>query len=125
MRTEEAQDDAIKVRRVATERGLSSCMNDTKWREVCELFRHWSAPPPRFRIRDLLAREGHMSEWDRDWYHHPRPYVSIHWLDVEMRADSVPIAVARCKDIGAAVEAQEAGLRIWGWIGPEDRPQFT
>src|SRR3954451_10376865 len=102
MRTKDAKADAAKVRRLATERGLSSCMNDTKWREVCELFRHWSAPPPRFRIRDLLAPDDYAPEWDREWYYHPRPYVSIHWLDVELPADSVPDAVARCKEIGAA-----------------------
>ena len=82
-------------------------------------------PPPPFRIRDLLAPDGHVSEWDREWYYHPRRYVSIHWLEVEMPSDSVPAALVRCKDIGAAVEAREAGLRIWGWVGPADRPQFA
>ena len=125
MRTEDAQHDAIKVRRLATARGLSSCMNDTKWREVCELFRNWSAPPPRFRIRDLLAPDGFLSEWDREWYYHPKPYVSIHWLDVELPSDSVPAAVARCKDIGAAVEARETGVCIWGWLISADRPQLA
>jgi hypothetical protein len=125
MRTEDAQADAAKIRRLATECGLSSCMNDTKWREVCELFRHWSAPPPPFRIRDLLAPDGYVSEWDREWYYHPRPYVSIHWLEVEMPSDSVPAALARCKEIGAAVEARDVGLRIWGWVGPAERPQFA
>jgi hypothetical protein len=110
---------------LATERGLSSCMNETKWREVCELFRHWSAPPPPFRIRDLLAPEGYVSRWDREWYYHPRPCVSIHWLEVELPPNSVPAALARCKEIGVAVEAREAGLRIWGWVGPADRPQFA
>jgi hypothetical protein len=100
-------------------------MNQTKWREVRELFRHWSAPPPRFRIRDLLAPDAYVSEWDREWYDHARPYVSIHWLEVEMPSESVPAALARCKDIGAAVEVREPGMRIWGWVGSGDRPQFA
>jgi FAD/FMN-containing dehydrogenase len=125
MRTEDAQADAAKVRLLATERGLSACMNDTKWREVCELFRHWSAPPPRFRISDLLAPDGYVSEWDREWYYHPRPYVSIQWLEVEIPSDSVPAALARCKEIGASVEARDVGLRVWGWVGPANRPQFA
>ena len=100
-------------------------MNDTKWREVCELFRHWSTPPPPFRFHDLLAHEGYVSRWDREWYYHPRPYVSIQWLEVEMPSDSVPAALAQCKEIGVAVEAREVGLRIWGWVGPADRPQLA
>lgn len=125
MRTKNAHNDADKIRRLATEHSFSSRMNDTKWREVCELFQNWSSPPPRFRIRNLFAPDGFVSEWDREWYYHPKPYVSIHWLEVEMPSDSIPAAVARCKDIGAAVEAREAGLRIWGWITPTDRPQFA
>lgn len=116
--------EARKVRRIASERGLVSHMNETKWREVCQAF-YRSKPSPRYRIRDLLAAPGYVSEWDREWYYHPRPYVSIHWLEIELSADAVAHALALCKRCGAAVEVGGAGLRIWGWVGPEDKPVFA
>src|SRR5688572_6119486 len=107
--------DAQRVRSIATRRGLASYMNDTKWREVCEGFRHWPQPP-RFRVHDLLADDGYVSEWDREWYYHPRPYVSIQWLEVELRPEQLLPALDLCKGVGAAaVERTDAGLRIWGW----------
>lgn len=117
-------DDAVRVRNVATDRGLASCMNDTKWRELCEAFRHWPKSP-RFRIRDLLADEGYISDWDGEWYYHPLPYVSIHWLEVELSEDQIPQALDLCKRIGAPIERSPMGLRVWGWIGPTDRPQLA
>jgi len=117
-------EDAIRVRKIATERGLVSYMNDTKWREVCEGFCHWPQTP-RFRVHDLLAADGYLSEWDREWYYHPLPYVSIQWLEVELRDEQVAAGVELCKRVGAAVERSPVGLRIWGWIGPADRPTLA
>jgi hypothetical protein len=99
-------------------------MNNAKWRELCDAFLSWS-PPPRFRMRDLRAMPDHVTRWDSEWYHHPYPYVSIHWLEVELDADALPRALALCKQIGAAVEVGGAGLRIWGWVGPRDSPRFA
>jgi len=106
---------AARAFRLASERGLSSCMNATKWREVCEAFGHWSSPPPRFRIRDLLAQNGHVSEWDREWHYHPLPYASIQWLEVELPAGEIPRALAACERMGAPAEATDSGVRIPGW----------
>jgi hypothetical protein len=117
-------DEATKVRRLAAERGLVSYMNDTKWRELCMGFYAWEKSP-RFRVHDVLASEGYVSEWDGEWFYHPRPYVSIQWLEVELIAELLPVAIAMCKKIGAAAEIAGAGLRIWGWVGPSDKPQFV
>ncbi len=117
-------DDATRVREIAGERRLVSYMNDTKWREVCEGFRAWPRPP-RFRVRDLLAAHGHVSDWDCEWYYHPLPYVSIQWLEVEVHDEQVHAALELCKRVGTAVERTTAGLRIWGWVGPRDRPEFA
>lgn len=121
---EHLRDLAEKVRHVATERGLTSCMNDTKWREVCRSFMAW-APPPRFRMRDLLGLPNYVTPWEREWYHHPYPYLSIHWLEVELPPEDLQRGLALCKRVGAAVEVVNCGLRIWGWVGAGDRPAFA
>jgi hypothetical protein len=119
------QDKANEVRRTAVERGLTSYMNDTKWRETCEAFRRFSDPPPRFRVVDLMSPDGRASAWDGEWYYHPRPYASIRMLEVELQPGAVARAVAMCKQVGAAVEVAGAGVRIWGWVGATDHPAFA
>jgi hypothetical protein len=82
-------------------------MNDTKWREICEAFRHWPKPP-RFRIRDLLAPANFVSDWDGEWYYHPKPYVTIEWLEVELPEDKETIS-----------ERGSSRCAVWGglWLG--------
>ena len=56
-------------------------MNDTKWRELCVAFAQFD-PKPSWRTRDLL--NGHLSHWDKEWFHHIGPdYCSIHWLEID------------------------------------------
>jgi len=114
-------DDSARIRKIATERGLASYMNDTKWRELCAGFQNWPQPP-RYRVQDLLAVDHYVSDWDREWYYHPRPYVSIRWLEVELAPEQIAAAVALCKEVGAQTEATAAGIRIWGWAASADRP---
>ena len=117
--------EARKVRRIASERGLVSYMNDTKWTQICASFFTFFKPSPRYRVRDLLAAPGYISDWDREWTYHPYPYLSIHWMEVELAADQIERATAMCKRYCSAVEVAGAGLRIWGWVGPEDKPVFA
>lgn len=117
--------DARKVRRLASERGLASYMSDTRWRGVFSEFRHASDPAPRFRVFDLLAPPPHVSAWCRQWAHYPRPWISMQWLEVELPNEEAVRAVASLRERGMPAEATESGLRIWGWIGPEDRARLA
>ena len=116
---------ADKVRCLASERGLTSLMNDTKWREVCEAFRHWPGGPPRYRVRDVLAPEGYVSDWDREWYHHPRPYVSIHWLEVELPADARPSGADPLQTDRRPGGSHRHGRPRLGLGRPSDGPVFA
>src|SRR5690349_16538799 len=72
---------ANQCRRKAEADGLVSMMNDTKWRELCMAFSLFE-PKPAWRTRDLL--NGHLSDWDRGWFHHVGPdYCSIEWLEID------------------------------------------
>ena len=115
---------AEKVRRLASEQGLVSYMNDTKWREVCRTFSAMS-PLPQFRISDMLAKDGYVSDWDGEWYHHPYPYVSVRWLEVRLSPMSVPVGSALCVRIGAPAELTPHGIRIWGWATSDDAARFS
>ena len=98
-------------------------MNDTKWSRVCFGFAALPAPP-RFRICDLSPPEL-VTDWLSDYPHEMLPFVSIRWLEVDLAPERVAETVAMCKSWGAAVEATGAGVRIWGWAGPADKPNFA
>jgi len=69
--------------RKAEKEGLASLMNDTKWRELCFAFAAFEKKPA-WRTRDLL--NGHVSQWDSEWFHHVGPdYCTIEWLEIDPR----------------------------------------
>jgi hypothetical protein len=112
------------MRQLAMAEGLTSYMNNTKWRGVFAMFRSWSDPPPRFRIFDRLAGP-EPSEWSRQWYAYPRPFVSIQWIEVELPRSDEALVFERCRRAKVPAEPTETGVRIWGWIGQGDRPTLA
>ncbi|MBI5381158.1 MAG: hypothetical protein HZA31_04595 [Opitutae bacterium] len=74
---------AKQCRSKAAAEGYVSLMNDTKWREICFAFAAFEQRPA-WRTRDFL--NGHISDWDSEWYHHIGPnYCSIEWLEIDAR----------------------------------------
>src|SRR5690242_13641229 len=102
-------------RRYVEREGLVSAMNATKWREATEAMRHMVGGPPGFRIKDILGQEPGCVTWDREWYHHPRPWETIEWLEIQPddRHDAI---VSTLKGIGAPLSIEEGRIRIWGWL---------
>jgi len=108
------------MRQLAMAEGLTSYMNNTKWRAVFAIFGGWSSPPPRFRVFDRLAGP-EPSDWSRQ-YVYPRPFVSLHWIEIELPQSDVPRAIEHCRATNIPVDSTGAGVRIWGWLGSGDRP---
>ena len=99
-------------RKVETD-GLVSYMNDTKWRELCITFSSFDLPP-RWRTLDLLT--GHLSEWDRGWFHHVGPdYCSIEWLEIDPSQCDRGSVCAVLREVGAPFEESDQFLRVIGY----------
>jgi hypothetical protein len=111
-----------KVHRVMARDGFCSVINDTKWRELCMAIYRMPSPP-RFRIRDLLAPAGHVSDWDGGWYHHPYPYLTIEWMEIDPagRADPGQV-VQRLRQVGARFEERGQCFRVFGYTRIGTRP---
>ena len=104
---------AKQCRRKAEADGLVSCMNDTKWRELCYTFSSFDARP-RWRTRDLLT--GYLSDWDRDWFHHVGPdYCSIEWLEIDPAGCDRETVRAVLREVGAPFEESELYFRVIGY----------
>jgi hypothetical protein len=123
------------VRAYMTIEGIASALNDTKWRELC-LAMHSLPSPPRYRIKPLLRNE--VSEWDREWFYHPLPYVDIEWLEIdtrtfiveskgtaapykeinENRSDAI---LAILKDVNVPYRFEGEHIRVCGYIRPQSR----
>jgi hypothetical protein len=114
-----------KVRRLMERNGLCSVMNDTKWREVC-LGMYALEPRPRFRTRDLLSPPGYVSAWDREWYYHPRPYLTIEWMEVEpVEGANVGPVVDVLRRVGAPFERTDGGVRVYGYTRASSQRRGT
>jgi hypothetical protein len=82
-----------KVRRAIAERGLSSHMNDTKWRELCAAVTEELPFPPPYQVKSVLSDNPDPEELERspsqygDWARTPEASMGIfiEWLRVAPR----------------------------------------
>ena len=92
-------------------------MNDTKWDELRRAMYELDDLAPRWRTRDV--ENGHLSEWDHEWFHHFRDggYKFIEW--VEIAIDSVEQGTAVLAElirIHVPGERTKSGYRVFGYV---------
>jgi len=93
--------------------GLVSCMNSTKWRELCSAFSSFEKEP-RWRTLDLLT--GYLSDWDREWFHHVGPdYCSIEWLEIDPAGCARERIRSVLGQVCAPFEESEQFFRVIGY----------
>ena len=82
--TSEQQKDAERLERHIAREGLSSVMNETKWREAMGILRDLMNYDVQFRVKDVRS-ETSGNRWDGSFpYHVPRPYKTIEWMDIDV-----------------------------------------
>lgn len=72
---------------------------------------------PRWRTRDV--ENGHLSEWDREWFHHFREcgYKFIQWVEIAVDTVEQRAAVlAELARIHVPGERTELGYRVFGYV---------
>jgi hypothetical protein len=116
------RNEAAKVRRAVEQRGLTSHMNDTKWRALCTAIGQELPFPPPYQAKLVLsetadpeALEAAPSSWG-DWARTPEASMGIfiEWLKVAPRV-SVHIGnlvAPRVDDCSAPLRDILKGLRI-------------
>jgi len=88
-------------------------MNDTKWRELCLAFSSFEKGPA-WRTRDLL--NGHLSDWDSEWFHHVGPdYCSIEWLEIDPKDCGKESVRSVLDKVGAPFEESERYFKVIGY----------
>jgi hypothetical protein len=103
---------AKQCRSKAETEGFASLMNDTKWRELCFAFAAFEKKPA-WRTRDLL--NGHISDWDFEWYHHVGPhYCSIEWLEIDPKECPKEKITEVLRTVGAPFE-NGARIKVLGY----------
>lgn len=92
-------------------------MNDTKWDEIRFAMHDLDELSPRWRTLDL--KNGYLSDWDGEWFHHFRAggYKYIEWLEIavksEAQAEAVLNALVRIHVPG---EITENGFKVLGYV---------
>lgn len=98
---------------------LVPVMNDTKWDEICRGMHELGQPWPRWRARYRGAPT--ISEWDAEWYYHPRqvPFAEIEWLEIRVQSNEQrALARAVLERVHVPGSATEDGFRIVGYAAP-------
>lgn len=119
---------------------ITSCANETKWRELHRAMQRDWERAPYWRVKHLpeihkgswelrldrpesppSAWLGHR-EWDRDWYYHFRSdniYREMEWVDVKPDENDTHTQMSEiisiCQKIGFDYEICNGYLRIYGY----------
>ena len=92
-------------------------MNDTKWEEIRLAMYGLGELAPRWRTLDL--ENGHVSEWDGEWFHHFRigGYRFMESLEIAVvsqpQREAVLSALVRIRVPG---EQTEYGFKVFGYV---------
>ena len=100
-------------------------MNDTKWDELRRAMYELGDLTPRWRSRDV--ENGHISEWDREWFHHFREsgYKFIEWVEIAIDSVEQQAAVlAELVRIHVPGERTECGYRIVGYVKTDEAVDY-
>lgn len=107
-----------RIRREVMERGLTSFMNDTKWRALQRVMLEELPFPPPYQRKDVLQAAPDPAVFDADvwyfgdWREGILPFWSIEWLRIrprylERRAQLLPSAIQDCREDLRAALARE------------------
>ncbi len=94
-----------------------SLMNDAKWDELRLAMYNLNVMSPRFRTR--WVRNGFMSPWDGEWFHHFREcgYAGIEWVDIRTSsADQDAAVLNELRQIHVPGCRTDDGFRIYGYV---------
>lgn len=91
-------------------------MNHTKWDELRLAMYGLGPLSPRWRTLDV--ENGHLSDWDGEWFYHFRngEYKFIRWVEIATESDEQKRAVlAELVKIHVPGERIEGGFRVLGY----------
>ena len=93
-------------------------MNNTKWDELRLAMYELGPLSPRWRTRDV--ENGHVSDWDGEWFYHFRNggYKFIQWVEIAVEsAEQRQAVLSELTKVHVPGEHTELGFRVLGYAG--------
>lgn len=82
--TSDQKKDRERLERYIAREGLSSVMNQTRWREAIQVLLQTQGYGLRFLVKCLREPEASAIQWESSFpYHVPQPFTVIEWLEVD------------------------------------------
>ena len=95
---------------------MLSLMNDTKWDELRLAMYELGPLSPKWRTLDV--ENGHLSEWDGEWFYHFRNggYKFIKWVEIAIESPAQRQAVlTELAKVHVPGKSTETGFRVLGY----------
>jgi hypothetical protein len=95
---------------------MLSLMNDTKWDELRLAMYGLGPLSPKWRTLDV--ENGHLSDWDGEWFYHFRNggYKFIKWVEIAIDSPAQRQAVlTELAKVHVPGESTETGFRVLGF----------
>lgn len=103
----------------------TAVMNNTKWDELRLGMYNLNELSPCWRTKDI--ENGHLSNWDREWFYHFRTggYKTIEWLEIkienQIQREGVIIVL---KTYHIPFEIIDIGYRVYGYIADTSKLEY-
>lgn len=115
------------LRKFIAERNLCGLANDTRWGRFLDAMRARKDWRPSYRAKLV---NGHLADWDVEWFAHVPEPLGIEWMDIVFRFEQSGQAVdhgdwieAMVKDAGLEYLKGNTMIRIFGY-SPKDMGLF-
>jgi hypothetical protein len=96
---------------------MQRLMNDTKWDELRLAMYGLGPLSPKWRTLDV--ENGHLSDWDGEWFHHFRSggYKFIKWVEIAVEnAEQTRAVVTELARVHVPGTPTETGYRVLGYV---------
>lgn len=92
-------------------------MNNTKWRELQQAMYALESHSPKWRTK--CVTNGHVSNWDGEWFYHfsEGGFNDIEWVEIKIESkEQMSVVLSALRQIHVPGKLTSQGVKVYGYV---------